>query len=120
MPTLTKKDIERLSKSGVRFLGSNGQPIIVKSEIKRAEAPKESEIPYLRSIKETLIRILEKPQPTIPTMQSPDVIVNPPEVVVPAAQVNIPPPLPRIRKWHFDIKRDFQGYTTEITATALE
>ncbi len=89
------------------------------------EPPKKKqadELDYLRQITVLLSQLLAKPDPEFPELKSPNVIVQPPEVIVntPEHKMIIPPPPKPIRKWKFTLKKDYNGYTTEITATALE
>ncbi len=88
------------------------------------EPPKKKtdELDYLRQITVLLSQLLAKPDPEFPEPKSPNVIVNPPEVIVnaPESKMILPPPLKPIRKWKFILKKDYNGYTTEITATAME
>ncbi len=79
---------------------------------------KPDEVDYLRIIAGLLERILAKPDPKFPLLKPPDVTVKPPEVTVNTPSIPASPP--RIKKWKFALKKDFNGYTTEITATAIE
>ena len=116
---LDKKTIERLHREGIKFTGTNGEPI----KPQRAVTPRResTELDQLRNIAGLLEQLIAKPIPTSPTIsQPPDVTVTPPEVIVHVPDIHVPPPPPRIRKWKFYIERDFSGHATEITATAVE
>jgi hypothetical protein len=117
---IDKKTIERLHREGVKFTGTNGEPIKPQPIVTpRREA---TELDQLRAITGLLQELVSKPAPiqTVATVQPPDVIVNPPEIRVNVPEINVPPTPPRIRKWKFYIERDFSGHATEITATAVE
>ena len=118
---IDKKTIERLHREGVKFTGTNGQPITPQPKVTPRREP--TELDQLRTITGLLEKLIDKPSPThtdLPMAKPPDVIVNPPEVKVNVPEINVPPPPPRIRKWKFAIERDFSGHATEITATAME
>ncbi len=112
---LSQKDIDQLTRSGVKLTTSNGQQLSVRTPRKQ-----ESELDYLKTIAALLERLLAKPDIKFPKMEMkpPDVIVKSPDVIV--EPTVIPPSPPRIRKWHFALKKDMQGHTEEIVATAIE
>lgn len=72
-------------------------------------------------------QIVVKPTPV--NVQAPDVHVKVPEIKVPPMPpITVKPPEVKVtvpehkvyRKWQFELKRDYNGYTKEIIATALE
>jgi len=115
---IDKKTIERLHREGVKFIGTNGQPITPQRTVTPRREP--TELDQLRAIVSLLEKLIAKPQAESTIVQPQAVTVTPPEVVVNVPEINVPPPPPRIRKWKFDIERDFSGHAVEITATAVE
>ncbi len=109
---LDDKEIEQLTRKGVKITDSSGQPIKPKYPVTK---PDESY--YLRIIAGLLERILAKPDPQFPSIRQPDVIVNPPEVTVNAPSV---PVQKQIRQWKFVLTKDWAGRTTQIVATAVD
>ncbi len=106
---LDQKQIQQLAKKGVKVTTSDGQPISVKTPRKA-----ESELDYLRAIAGLLDRLASRPDPQFPVIRPPDVIVKPADVIVTSTEHE------PIRKWHFQLTKDWQGRTTEIVATAME
>ncbi len=88
------------------------------------EPPKKKtdELDYLRQITVLLSQLLARPDPEFPEPKSPNITVQPPEVIVntPEHKMVMPPPPKPIRKWKFVLKKNFNGYTEEIIATAME
>ncbi len=108
---LDDNEIEQLTRKGVKITDAYGKPIKPKSITSKPD-----EVDYLRIIAGLLERILAKPDPQFPSLKSPDVIVNPPEVVV-----NSPVSMPKqIRQWKFMLTKDWAGRTTQIVATAVD
>jgi len=118
---IDKKTIERLHREGVKFTGTNGQPVTPQRTVTpRKEA---TELDQLKNIAGLLEKLVEKPvaiQTESTVTRQPDVTVTPPEVIVNVPEIHVPPPPPRIRKWKFYIERDFSGHASEITVEALE
>lgn len=79
-----------------------------------------SDLDYLRQITILLSQLLNKPTPKFPELKSPNVVVNPPEVIVNTPEQKMLPPPKQVKKWSFKVIRDFNGYTKEIIATAME
>jgi hypothetical protein len=118
---LTDNDIEELGRKGVKLVGVNGQPVTPKTEKHIIQM----QFDYLKRIADLLSRILSKPDPDFTAIKPADVIVHPPDVHVQSPEVHVPPPIippyPKpIRKWKFELKKDYRGDTTDIIATALE
>ncbi len=113
---LDKKQIQELTRKGVKLTTADGKAI-------RIETPRkeESELDYLKTISALLSQLIAKPDPVPASIRPPDVIVKPADVTVkpPDVIVNQPISIP-IRKWKFEVIKDFQGFTTEIIATAME
>ncbi len=111
---LTDKDIERLVKAGEKLDGLK--------EKERPSIKSSPELHQLRIITGLLSELANKPQPKIevPTVKPPDVIVKAPSVTVKPADVNLPKPPERIKKWRFVFEKDYLGQTTVVTATAIE
>jgi len=118
---LDKKTIERLHREGIKFTGTNGEPIKPQRTVTpRREATELDQLQKIASLLETLIAKPAAIQTDSTVVKPPDVIMPTPEVIVHVPEINVPPPPPRIRKWKFYIERDFSGHATEITATAVE
>lgn len=123
--TVDQKKIDQWLKEGRKLFDSSGQPITLKpetpDEIPKEPAKKEeSELDYLRIMTELLARnhaLLERSLNKKPErVEPPNVVVQPPEVIVNT------PPTPQTKpfsKWHFKLKKNVQGQTTDITATAI-
>jgi len=93
-------------------------------ESKAKSRPKaKTEADYLKEIASSLQKLLSKPEPKIEKADPPKITVEAPQVTVkpPEVTVNVPDapkPEPRIKKWTFEMERDFSGKLKTITATA--
>lgn len=98
------EDIDRMRKAGIKVVGADGKPIIIKT-------PGKSDMQHLMDISRLLEDILSKSDARFEKMEMPKVTVNTAPVTV-----NTPEPA---AKWRFVISRDAEGRMKEIVATAV-
>ncbi len=104
---MTHDQINQLVSEGALIKRRDGKPFVVKSG-----ASEDTRL--LRRISDLIEKLLAKPSPDVPAQPAP--IVKPPDVIVKPAQITFAP----VTKWRFELKKDLQGRTTEIIATAMK